>query len=141
VTPQDLDAIGALLAGERARAAANEAGLAAELAAIVEASAQANLDDEHDPEGSTVGYERARVASLLQEAGCRMDQLDKAAERLHAGTYGICTRCGRQIASERLIAFPTARSCVGCVEGARPAVVSRGPASSLPSVGHRRPAS
>jgi len=116
VTPQDRDAIDALLAGERSRAAANEAGLAA-------ASTQANLDDEHDPEGSTVGYERARVASLLLEAGRRRAQLDAAAVRLHAGTYGICTRCGRGIPFERLMAFPTAVACVGCVELARPGVV------------------
>jgi len=123
VTPQDRDAIDALLAGERSRAAANEAGLAAELDAIVDASTQANLDDEHDPEGSTVGYERARVASLLLEAGRRRAQLDAAAVRLHAGTYGICTRCGRGIPFERLMAFPTAVACVGCVELARPGVV------------------
>ncbi|WP_433030613.1 TraR/DksA C4-type zinc finger protein [Actinomycetospora sp. CA-053990] len=31
-----------------------------------------------------------------------------------AGTYGVCERCGRPIAPERLEARPAARTCVTC---------------------------
>lgn len=118
MTPEERAAVAALLASERERAEATEAGLAAELRAVVEASDQANLDDEHDPEGATVGYERARVASLLEEARSRLVRLDEAGHRLQAGTYGRCDVCGRPIDVERLSAHPTAATCVGCAPSA-----------------------
>ncbi len=93
-----------------------------ELAAIVEASDRANLDDEHDPEGSTVGYERARVASLLDAVRSRAADVVAAGERLAAGTYGTCARCGQPIAPERLSAHPTAAACTSC-----PAIDGRWP--------------
>lgn len=104
------------LASEREAALAAVVVLEAEHAAIVEGSAQANLDDEHDPEGATVGFERARVASLLEAARRRVALLDDAAERLATGRYGVCARCGRSIAAERLEAEPAAATCVGCAE-------------------------
>jgi len=116
MTPQERDAIETLLAVERGRAAANEAGLVAELASIVEASDQANLDDEHDPEGATVGYERARLASLLDEARIHLARIEQVAARLGDGTYGVCDRCGNPIAFERLAAHPVAVTCVACQE-------------------------
>jgi DnaK suppressor protein len=118
VTPEEHAAVEGLLAAERERTAANAAGLAGELESIVEASAQANLDDEHDPEGATVGYERARVASLLAEARSRLAQLAEAEERLRSSAFGTCERCRRPIALERLLAHPVAVTCVAC-EGAR----------------------
>ena len=115
MTPDELVAAEELLARERGRLTATEAGLAAELAAVVDASDRANLDDEHDPEGSTVGYERARVASLLDVVRSRRRDLAAAAERLRTGTYGRCASCGQPIGPERLSAYPTAVECVGCV--------------------------
>jgi len=117
MTREERAALEGLLAVERERTAANESGLADELDSIVEASAQANLDDEHDPEGATVGYERARVASLLAEARTRLVQLDQATQRLRTGTYGTCRPCGRPIAFERLAAYPVAVTCVACEAG------------------------
>ncbi|MFZ4648521.1 MAG: TraR/DksA family transcriptional regulator [Patescibacteria group bacterium] len=35
-------------------------------------------------------------------------------ERIKKGTYGICKYCGKPIAPKRLIARPTASSCVEC---------------------------
>ena len=122
-------AVEELLAAERERVAACEAGLVAELAAIVEASDLANLDDEHDPEGSTVGYERARTASLLDAVRSRSADLAAAAERLRTGTYGRCADCGQPIAPERLSAYPTAVACVSCAtvpaQSALPSVTPR----------------
>ena len=43
------------------------AALTAELDDIVAATADANVDDEHDPEGSTIAFERARVSTLLSQ--------------------------------------------------------------------------
>ena len=84
---------------ERALADATRlvADLESELAAIGE-STEASPDDEHDAEGSTVGYERARVSGLLERAARTRDDARDALERARTGTYGRCARCGAAIA-------------------------------------------
>ena len=103
-----------LLALDRVRTMASEvAGLAGD-------SSDANGDDEHDPEGSTVAYERARVAALLAEAESNLSALDLALEKLAAGTYAVCEECGSSISGERLEALPAARRCFACASGRAP---------------------
>ncbi len=97
--------------------------LAHDLEAIIDASTGANADDEHDPEGSTIGFERAQVSSLLDRARARLADLDRAEERLRAGAYGRCAGCGVAISAERLAAQPTATMCVPCA--ATPAMRGR----------------
>lgn len=60
------DARAALLA-KRAETTQRLKGLDESFADIVESVRDSNLDDEHDPEGSTVAVSRAQVASLAQE--------------------------------------------------------------------------
>lgn len=112
---------------EHARAAASELveDLRAELVAIGE-STEASPDDEHDAEGSTVGYERARVTSLLEQAQRRLAEIETAWGRLQAGVYGTCESCGAEISDERLAALPTAVRCSRCA-AAQPAVRWRRP--------------
>jgi RNA polymerase-binding transcription factor DksA len=74
----------------------------------------ANTDDEHDPEGTTLAFERAQVVSLLEEARAGLEALDDAAARIDEGTYGTCARCGRLIGAERLAVLPGAQQCVDC---------------------------
>jgi DnaK suppressor protein len=102
----------------RARAAERVRELADALAGIVEASESANLDDEHDPEGSTVGFERAQVATLLDDARARLVELDAARDRLQNDSYGICEVCAATIPSDRLEAQPATRHCVSCAAAA-----------------------
>jgi DnaK suppressor protein len=71
-------------------------------------------DDEHDPEGSTASLDQARDTALLGQVSRTLAELDAARERLAAGTYGTCERCGRPIAAERLAARPEARRCIAC---------------------------
>ena len=117
VTPQERAAIEALLAVEQEQAAAAEESLVAEYEAILDASANANLDDEHDPEGATVGFQRARVASLLHQARDRLSALAAAGDRVRTGAYGTCGRCAQAISFDRLLSFPTAVTCVSCAAG------------------------
>ena len=81
---------------------------------IVSAADGANTDDEHDPEGSTIAFERAQLGALGEAARRRLAEVDAALERLSAGTYGRCDRCGQPIPDARLEARPTARTCVAC---------------------------
>ena len=103
-----------LLLRERADAVARLEGARRERAAIVEAARDAAADDEHDPEGATIAYERAQVTALEQAAAERLAEVDAALARLAAGNYGRCERCGQPIPPGRLAARPTARRCAGC---------------------------
>jgi RNA polymerase-binding transcription factor len=102
------------LAAQRADLVAQAADLRADLDGIVAAARGANADDEHDPEGATIAFERAQTAALLERTEARIADLDRALDRLAAGSYGICARCGRPIGAERLAARPDATTCVRC---------------------------
>lgn len=86
---------------------------------IVAAVTDVANDDEHDPEGQTIAFERAQAVALLDQARARLGEIDAAQTRLRNGTYGMCERCGQPIAAERLDARPVARTCIACA--ARPA--------------------
>lgn len=98
----------------RERTAERMLELRAVFDAIVASSDAANLDDEHDPEGATVGFERAQVSALLERARAQLDELDAASDRVERGDYGACERCGEPIPPARLAAQPAARACVTC---------------------------
>ena len=82
--------------------------------AIVASSDAANLDDEHDPEGATIGFERAQLSSMVERARAQLTEINEALERLRRGSYGICEECQRSIPGERLSAQPATRTCVEC---------------------------
>jgi DnaK suppressor protein len=107
------------LAAERQAALEQAAGLEREFSQIVAASQADNADDEHDPEGATIAFERQHVAALLAQARDHLTAIDSALARLDAGTYGYCERCGQPIPPERLAARPTATRCVTCASAVR----------------------
>ncbi len=82
---------------------------------IVAGSEWTSNDDEHDPEGATVAFERAQTAALLHQAKQELDELKNAQARLDAGAYGTCERCGKAIGEGRLEALPAASKCINCV--------------------------
>jgi len=104
---------GVLLA-ERARAQERAVALGRELAGIAEAAAQPGTDDEHDPEGATLAFEREHTAALLARAREQVTEIDAAISRLDEGTYGTCIRCGAPVGADRLAARPAAATCVQC---------------------------
>jgi DnaK suppressor protein len=81
---------------------------------IVERSSEASRDDEHDPEGATIAFERAQVASLVSAAEQELVDVGRAVERVRSGVYDRCEVCDGAIPAERLRARPATRRCVGC---------------------------
>jgi RNA polymerase-binding transcription factor DksA len=81
---------------------------------IAEAASEPGTDDEHDPEGATLAFERQHTAALLADARARVTEIDAALARLDDGSYGTCARCGRPIGQERLAARPATTTCVRC---------------------------
>ena len=98
----------------RAEAQAQVERLDRELLVLFEASRSSNADDEHDPEGSTIAFERAQLTALLAAGRRRIAELDDALRRSASGAYGTCERCGEPIPVDRLAARPFATTCVGC---------------------------
>jgi DnaK suppressor protein len=100
-----LDTARARLEAERQHTLRRLASLTEDYDSIVAASRDTNADDEHDPEGATIAFERSQVGSLVRQA------LD--------GAYGSCERCGAPIGDGRLEARPLARTCITCAGSAR----------------------
>jgi len=108
----------ATLLAAQAAAAARLAALERDFVSSVTAADTANADDEHDPEGATIAFERQHVAALIATARERLRELSDALARLEEGTYGTCVRCGAPIGPERLAARPAASRCIGCASRA-----------------------
>lgn len=119
MTPDEAAAARHALLATRHDALIAVEALSRDLEAIRQASTDANADDEHDPEGSTVVFERAQLAALLDAVRRDLGEIDNALGRVDTGTYGRCEVCGAPIAPERLLARPAARQCVACARTPR----------------------
>jgi RNA polymerase-binding transcription factor len=102
------------LQSERQAALTRATALEREFADIVAAASAANADDEHDPEGATIAFERQHVAALLEQARDRLALVEESVQRVAHGSSGTCTGCGEPIPPARLAARPTATTCVAC---------------------------
>ncbi|MFZ0140307.1 MAG: TraR/DksA C4-type zinc finger protein [Aeromicrobium sp.] len=90
------------------------ATLTDDFAGVVAASRDSNADDEHDPEGATIAFERSQLDALANQARGHLAEIDAAIARLEDGTYGVCETCGQPISDARLRARPVARACMTC---------------------------
>ncbi|MBF4607762.1 TraR/DksA family transcriptional regulator [Curtobacterium sp. VKM Ac-1393] len=79
------------LGTERARNERLLADVERSMRDVSDARQDANSDDEHDPEGATLAWERGSLG---------------------AGTYGTCAVGGEPIPAARLAAVPWAATCV-----------------------------
>jgi RNA polymerase-binding protein DksA len=102
------------LEAERAEALGRLARLTEDYDSVVAASRDSNADDEHDPEGATIAFERSQLGAVSDQVRRHLAEIDAAVARLDRGTYGTCERCGRAIDERRLEARPVARTCIGC---------------------------
>jgi DnaK suppressor protein len=62
-------------------------------------------------DGGTELAERSLELGILDSLEAQLAEVQAARERVNAGTYGICERCGAAIGAERLRALPAAREC------------------------------
>ena len=84
----------------------------------IEADFAAPMDDD----SAEQAVEREDDESLDGEeriAAIRLQAIDAALARLREGIYGLCVRCGKPIAPQRLAAMPEAPTCMACAGGAR----------------------
>lgn len=110
----DAEELRAELLAARAEAETQREARQADFDEFVDGADLVNTDDEHDPEGATIAFERAQVIALRDDAIRRISLLDEALDRLDDGTYGRCTSCGEPIPPARLAALPGVETCVSC---------------------------
>lgn len=108
------DDVRAVLRAERERRLSQVAALRHALARVVAASDGSNADDEHDPEGATVAFERAQLVAQIGHAEASVAAAEQALVRATTGGYDSCRSCGRPIGAARLEALPTATTCIAC---------------------------
>jgi RNA polymerase-binding protein DksA len=59
-------------------------------------------------------FEQQRDLALREKNVLQLAAVEAAVARLDAGTFGVCIRCGRPIALDRLEALPWAAHCIEC---------------------------
>lgn len=80
---------------------------------------EAELDshDSHDWPDLATQREADEVLEQLGQGGqAEIRQIKAAVSRIAAGDYGLCTRCGAQIAEARLDALPATPLCQECAK-------------------------
>lgn len=86
-----------------------------EVAAAEDASRQLGQDGVPDiGDMSATTYERDVLYNLSEVQRQKVRDIDAALERLDLGEYGICSRCGDEIAPQRMAVRPFSRFCVEC---------------------------
>jgi RNA polymerase-binding protein DksA len=101
----------------RARLEQERASLRSDIAALA-ADNRASQDDagigNHIADDAAEVFQRERDLALRSNSQDMLAQVDAALERIDAGRYGICARCGEKIAPDRLEALPYAIYCISC---------------------------
>jgi len=93
--------------------------LASDLDSFQNSSKDAPVDDEHDPEGPTLAFERSQSSAILGQTRIHLAQIESALERLDGGTYGTCVTCRKPIPVARLEVRPYSTQCVACASKVR----------------------
>jgi DnaK suppressor protein len=102
------------LTQERERIQADLDNLGREIVALGEDQQVEGSVSNHLADDATDVMEQERNLALIGNLQERLHDVERALERLDAGTYGICERCGKPIAPARLDALPFATLCIDC---------------------------
>ncbi|MDI2021163.1 TraR/DksA C4-type zinc finger protein [Paenarthrobacter sp. CC6] len=108
-----------VLEQERERRLLLLSDLRSDITSVNAARQDSNVDDEHDPEGSTIAFELSQASALLDQSKEGLQHIDAALARIAAGTYGRCGVCGVDIPEGRLEARPWTPFCVDHASGRR----------------------
>jgi RNA polymerase-binding protein DksA len=92
-------------------------GLRAEIAASASQIAEGDGSDGAGDDQADAGaktYEREHELALAYNSQDLLAQIERAVQRMDAGTYGTCESCAKPIGKARLQVFPRATLCVTC---------------------------
>jgi DnaK suppressor protein len=73
---------------------------------------------QHDGGDSMDEVSTTNDKKILEQVGANMlmavQRIDAALARMENGTYGVCVRCAKMIAKDRLEVIPEAAMCIDC---------------------------
>ena len=75
--------------------------------------------DSNFADTSQVTAERGETEALVTELRSSLREIEHALEKIEAGTYGVCERCGQPISAARLEAMPATPMCIACASAHR----------------------
>ena len=75
---------------------------------------QVDAGGEDQADAGTKTHQWEQELTLTHGILERIEQVERAINRIDEGTYGQCERCGNSIPIARLEAFPAATLCVSC---------------------------
>jgi DnaK suppressor protein len=110
----DVDHVKQKLLRERERLLASRERLLEDTSRSLEDATDEDGNDSHLADSASETVEREIELSLEDSAEHLLAGIDAALDRLAAGSYGLCERCGRPIAAERLAELPSATKCIDC---------------------------
>jgi RNA polymerase-binding transcription factor DksA len=96
----------------RREAEAELAAAGERIDAMTAARSDTNSDDEHDPEGATIGFEWSQADALRTVLRRRLAEVDAALVRVAEGTYGRCTQGATPTPPARRAPPPTTDRCI-----------------------------
>jgi RNA polymerase-binding protein DksA len=110
----DTERFRTILLEERERVAATVEHLHESSTESLEEESGEETYDNHLADSATATLNREIDYTLEENSENVLNAIDEALERIEAGTFGTCARCGKQIAEERLEAIPYATRCIDC---------------------------
>jgi DnaK suppressor protein len=104
----------------RERLLTEKAELESQLATLEEntfAATQSDMSgevafDDETADAGTATFERERDLSIENNIRDLLAKIDRALQRMDAGTFGICDRCGKPIEKARVKALPYVDLCI-----------------------------
>jgi DnaK suppressor protein len=104
----------------RERLLTEKAELESQLATLEEntfAASQSDMSgevafDDETADAGTATFERERDLSIENNIRDLLAKIDRALQRMDAGTFGICDRCGKPIEKARVKALPYVDLCI-----------------------------
>ena len=91
-----------------------------------------SMVDNHPADIGSELFERSKDLSLHEKRLTTLREIDEALQRIEMGSFGICTRCGRQVEEERLEAIPYTPYCFACRQVRESEEAERGKNSDRP---------
>lgn len=80
-------------------------------------SIKSDVTQAHSVDSAEQAQERENdevLDAIGNETRASIAEIQAALDRITAGTYGLCDKCGGPIGEERLVAIPEATRCVAC---------------------------
>lgn len=68
----------------------------------------------HQADDASDAFEQAADLAVRQNAERLLYLVERALQRMEAGTYGLCRNCGNRIDDARLKVIPYTRHCMDC---------------------------